>query len=110
MTKADVVKARLIELLNLCKAGRYSKAASYTKGGSVEEGMGGGVKGICLGVKANTKNGYYFGKFMTQTHSDGEVVAWEVYYRRADTKGEIWAFALQNGKYVLVDIDPIDVQ
>jgi hypothetical protein len=37
-----------------------------------------------------------------------EVVAWEVYYRgAADTKGEMWAFKLLNGKYVLVDIDRI---
>jgi hypothetical protein len=100
MTKAEVVKGRLIELFNLCKAGRYSKAKSYIERGSAE--------GICPMVKANTKSGYYFGKFMTQTHDDGEVVAWEVFYRgSADTKGEIWAFALLNGKYVLVDIDRI---
>jgi len=100
-TKADLVKARLIELINLCKAGRYSKATSYFGRGSPQ--------GDCPRAKANTKNGYYFGKFITQTHGDGsEVVAWEVYYRGgADPKGEIWAFAFLNGKYVLVDIDPI---
>jgi len=99
-TKAGVVKARLIELFNLCKAGRYSKVSSYLRRGQPDN--------VCPSVKANTKNGYYFGKFMTQTHPDGEVVAWEVYYRgAADTKGEIWAFQLVNGKYVLVDIDPI---
>jgi hypothetical protein len=105
-TKADVVKARLIELINLCKAGRYAKVASYLRRGQPDN--------VCPSVKANTKNGYYFGKFTTQTHPASmqlpyeEVLIWEVYYRSAaDTKGEVWGFQLVNGKYVLVDIDPI---
>ena len=99
MTKAGVVKARLVELINLCKAGRYSKVTSYVRPKSEES--------TCSRVKANTKNGYYFGKFVTQTSDGVEVVAWEVYYRAPDTKGEIYFFKLLNGKYVLVDIDPI---
>ena len=99
MTKADVVKARLIELFNLCNAGRYSKVTSYVRPGAEES--------TCSLVKRNTKKGYSFGKFMTQTDSYGEILIWEVYYRDADRRGEIWAFRLLNGKYVLIDIDPI---
>jgi len=99
-TKADVVKARLIELFNLCKSGRYSKVTSYVGPNAVDS--------TCAHIKEKTSNGYYFGKFMTKTDGDGEVLAWEVYYRGvAEKKGENWFFRPLNGKYVLVDIDPI---
>jgi hypothetical protein len=113
--KADVVKARLIELFDLCKSGRYSKVPSYLSRNNLWVNR---VEDMCLEVTANTKDGYYFGKFMrgrldsrdrSQTNSDdGEGLAWEVYYRRAaNTKGETWAFTLVNGKYVCIGNGPI---
>jgi hypothetical protein len=56
----------------------------------------------CQGINGKYGKGYEFGKVLTQ----GEVVGWEVYPKGA-AEGQIFAFKLENGKYVLVDIDPV---
>lgn len=126
--KEEVVKARLVELFDLCKAGKNSEAASYMmyrgpdqsrrakdvvhyENGESEKRE---VDGTCAGIKRNLAESpsYDFGKFLSQTKGDGsEVVAWEVYFQQGPMKtGQIYAFSLLNGKYVLVDIDPISGQ
>src|SRR5262249_43573326 len=113
-SKADVIKARVIEVIDLCKTGKNSKAASYFDD-QLE------VDGECVNIKEETQNGYYFGKFKTATAKDGrEAFGWEVYYRGVTlpngeisyprNKGDVWYFLFVNGKYVLADFDDIERQ
>ncbi|MEK6337436.1 MAG: energy transducer TonB [Acidobacteriota bacterium] len=122
--KEEVVKARLVELFDLCKAGKVSDAASYIMYRGPDQSRSGKdvvrysdesekreADGTCARIRkglAESPN-YSFGKFMSQTKGDGsEVVGWEVYFQQGPMKtGEIYAFTLLDGKYVLVDIDPI---
>ena len=96
MTKADLVKARLIELFDLCKADRYTEANSYIERKNAES--------ICQEINAKIKDGYYFGKFIREKYDDGtEALGWEVFYRGAtEPKSQGWGFKLLNGKYVLL--------
>lgn len=122
--KEEVVKARLVELFDLCKAGKVSDAANYIMYRGPDQSRSGKdvvhyndesekreVEQTCGRIKKGLAESpdYSFGKFMSQTKGDGsEVVGWEVYFQQGPMKtGEIYAFTLLDGKYVLVDIDPI---
>src|SRR5215510_14098832 len=113
-SKADVIKARVTEVIDLCKTGKNSKAASYFDH-QLE------VDIECKNVKEKSQNGYYFGKFKTVIAKNGsEAFGWEVYYRGVTlpngeiayprTKGDVWYFIFVNGKYVVADFDDIERQ
>lgn len=124
-TKEEIVKARITELFDLCKAGKNSEAASYMMYRGPDQSRNGKdvvryengesekrqVDGTCAGIKTGLTESpsYDFGKFLSQMKGDGsEVVAWEVYFQQGPMKtGQIYAFSLLNGKYVLVDVDPV---
>ena len=123
-TKEEVVKARLVELFDLCKAGKVSDAASYIMYRGPDQSRSGKdvvrysdesekreADETCARIKKGLEESpkYSFGKFMSQTKGDGsEVVGWEVYFQKGPMKtGEIYAFSLLDGKYVLVDIDSV---
>lgn len=124
--KEEIVKARLTDLFDLCKADNKSEAAGYIMYRGSDQSRSGkdvaryensadekqNVDRTCDEIKTNLaqSGGYDFGKFMTQAKSDGsEVVAWEVYFRQDSMKkGQIYGFTLLNNKYVLVDLDSIN--
>lgn len=101
-SREEVVKSRITELFDLCKAGKSSDAASYLKEPKEAED-------VCRRITASLdrSDGYEFGKSMTQR----DIIAWEVYFKRgAERRGEMYAFAPVDDRYVLVDIDPISSQ
>jgi len=121
-TKEEIVKARITELFDLCKAGKNSEAASYMMYRGPDQSRSGKdvvryendlekreVDGTCDGINKNRSESaeYEFARFRTQTKGDGsEVVAWEIYFQQGPMKaGTIYAFTLLDGKYVLVDVD-----
>lgn len=59
------------------------------------------VDDLCNDLKEKFKNGYEFGKFDT----DGNALSWEV-LPKGGNDGYMWAFELENGKYVIVAIAP----
>ena len=98
-SKEEIVKRRITELFDLCSAGKSVEAEDYLKEPKEAEGL-------CRRIKAtlDESNGYDFGKSTEQ----GQVIAWEVYFKRGpERNGQIFAFAPENNRYVLVDIDPI---
>jgi TonB family protein len=126
-TKEEIVKARITELFDLCKAGKNSEAASYMMYRGPDQSRSGKdvvryendlekreVDGTCDGINKNREqsNDYEFARFRTQTKGDGsEVVAWEIYFQQGPMKaGTIYAFSLLDGKYVLVDVDSMSGQ
>jgi TonB family protein len=126
-TKEEIVKARIVDLFDLCKAGKNSEAASYLMYRGPDQSRSGKdvvryenelekreVEGTCAGINKNREQSedYEFARFRTQTKGDGsEVVAWEIYFQQGPMKaGTIYAFTLLDGKYVLVDIDSMSEQ
>lgn len=125
--KEEIVKARITELFDLCKAGKSSEAASYMMYRGPDQSRSGKdvvryendlekreVDGTCDGINKNREQTpeYEFARFRTQTKGDGsEVVAWEIYFQQGPMKtGQIYAFTLLDGKYVLVDVDSMSGQ
>lgn len=126
-TKEEIVKARIVELFDLCKAGKNSEASSYLMYRGPDQSRSGKdvmryenelekreVEGTCAGINKNREQSedYEFARFRTQTKGDGsEVVAWEIYFQQGPMKaGTIYAFTLLDGKYVLVDVDSMSEQ
>ena len=126
-TKEEIVKARIIELFDLCKAGKNPDAARYIMYRGPDQSRSGKdvvryendlekreVDGTCAGINKNREQSddYEFARFRTQTKGDGsEVVAWEIYFQQGPMKaGTIYAFTLLDGKYVLVDVDSMREQ
>jgi TonB family protein len=126
-TKEEIVKARIVELFDLCKAGKNDAAASYMMYRGPDQSRSGKdvmryenaqekseVESTCAGINKNREQSedYEFARFRTQTKGDGsEVVAWEIYFQQGPMKaGTIYAFTLLDGKYVLVDIDSLSGQ
>jgi TonB family protein len=126
-TKEETVKARIIELFDLCQTGKNSEAASYMMYRGPDQSRSGKdvlryendlekreVDETCAGINKNREQSsdYEFARFLTQMKGDGsEVAAWEIYFQQGPMKaGTIYAFTLLNDKYVLVDIDSTSEQ
>jgi hypothetical protein len=108
-SKEGQVKARLLDLFGSCQKQNFSAASEffYYRGQPVKQEE---TERSCRKIKASLDegNGYEFGKFLTQGAGEKEVAAWEVYFKRgAERMGQIFAFQMIDGKYRLVDIDPI---
>ena len=64
------------------------------------------IDGMCRQINSRYGEGYEFGNYKSQPKGDGsEVVGWEVFPKGAN-EGQIVTFSLENGKYVMFDIDP----
>ena len=120
-SKEDATKQLISNLFDACKAGKNSDAGAqlfellpasqrqklkadkfdYSNPEHKNE-----ADRMCRDINGKYGGGYEFGKFDVQPKSDGsEVLGWEV-FPKGGKEGQVWAFKQENGKYVLVDIDP----
>jgi hypothetical protein len=117
MNKEDASKKIISDLFDSCQAGKNAEVAELfnqitpeqekqrLKKDKIDYSNPDDKKKIdnqCQGLNSKYGKGYEFGKVLTQ----GEVVGREV-YPKGENQGQIFAFKLENGKYVLVDIDPV---
>ncbi len=121
LTKEEATKQIITDVLDNCKGGKNSEVASqmdrimpdeekkrmkkdkidYANADDKKQ-----VDRLCQGINEKYGNGYEFGKFISQAKGDGsEVLGWE-FFPKGGQEGQVWAFKLQNDKYMLVDIDP----
>lgn len=118
---AAIVKKRLLELFELCRADKYQQAASYivyrgpdkerewkdvTRTSNPVEQQA--VLEACQRIKEYLldSDGYDFGHFSVQEESEGVWHVWEVFFAtRTGKKKRYFAFLKIMGQYALGDID-----
>lgn len=116
-TKADRVKRRLLELIDLAKAGDWRKAADYVVYSGDDEKRrwkdvcnpedqeeARGVGEVCGRTRAELGEGFEWGNFKTKSEGEGEWCVWEVFTGK-EKKKRHYCFLLVKGKYAIGDID-----
>lgn len=120
-TESEDVKKALLELFELCKSGRFSKAAKYLVyrgphknrewmdvydyNNLVErreiESVGKGIKELL-----ERSDSFHLSRFFKETESEGQWHIWETIFKSGDQQGKVYfAFLKIRGHYALGDID-----
>jgi hypothetical protein len=119
-TKKTLVKDRLVQLFELAKTDNYEEAATYIvyRGDDdsrkwkdtcnfKNENEQKYVTEVCRDIKYLLAGGgdYTFGKFKTETESEGTWYIWEVKFSKGETKSAYFAFLYIKNNYSIGDID-----